>query len=169
MKLVDLHILPKVEARSSYLYVEHCKIDKDDEAIALHDQRGKIPVPYASLSLLMIGPGVSITHAAIGVLDQHGCTVLWCGEQGIRLYASGLGSTRTSFNLLHQVKAWADQSLHIQVVRNLYQFRFKEKLEPYLTIRQIRGMVGIRVRNAYREWSKRTGVVWSRRFYKKEA
>lgn len=169
MKLSDLHILPKVEARWSYLYVEHCKIDKDAEAIALHDQRGKIPVPCANLALLMIGPGVSITHAAMGALAEHGCTVLWCGEHGIRLYAAGIGNTRTSFNLLHQVKAWADESLHIQVVRNLYQFRFKEKLQPTLTIRQIRGMEGIRVRDAYKEWSKKTGVAWARRFYKKES
>jgi len=169
MKPSDLHILPKIEARWSYLYVEHCRIDKEEQAIALHDVDGKIPVPCANLALLMLGPGVSITHAAVTVLAEHGCLVAWSGEGGIRFYASGIGSTRSSSNLLHQVRMWADDCLHMQVVRNLYQFRFREKLDPSLTLRQIRGMEGIRVRSAYREWSKKTGVPWSRRFYRRDA
>ena len=33
----DLHILPKVRDSWSHLYVEHCKIDQDEKAIAVHD------------------------------------------------------------------------------------------------------------------------------------
>ncbi|MGQ9604548.1 MAG: type I-E CRISPR-associated endonuclease Cas1e [bacterium] len=169
MKLSDLHILPKTEGRWSYLYVEHCKVDKEEQAIALHDADGKVPVPCANLALLMLGPGVSITHAAISVLAEHGCLVAWSGESGVRFYAMGIGNTRSSSNLLHQAKMWAYDSSHMQVVRNLYQQRFDEKLDPSLTLRQIRGMEGIRVRNAYNEWSKKTGVRWSRRFYRPDA
>ena len=61
----DLHVLPKVRDSWSYLYVEHCRVDQEAKAIALHDAGGKAPVPCATLSLLMLGPGTSITHAAI--------------------------------------------------------------------------------------------------------
>ncbi len=79
---MDLHILPKVRDGLSYLYAEHCKIDQEAKAIALHDATGKTPVPCAALSLLMLGPGTSITHAAIRALADSGCLVAWVGEEG---------------------------------------------------------------------------------------
>jgi hypothetical protein len=44
----------------------------------------------------MLGPGVSITHAAISVLAHHGCLGAWCGEEGVRFYAMGMGETRSA-------------------------------------------------------------------------
>lgn len=61
--LKDLHILPRVRDSLSYLYVEHCRVDQEAKAIAIHDAKGKVPVPCAALSVLMLGPGTSITHA----------------------------------------------------------------------------------------------------------
>jgi CRISPR/Cas system-associated endonuclease Cas1 len=96
MRIQDLHVLPKFSDGWSYLYVEHCRVDQEDKAIAFHDQAGKTPVPCANLALLMLGPGVSITHAAISVLADHGCLVAWCGEEGVRFYATGMGETRNA-------------------------------------------------------------------------
>jgi CRISPR-associated protein Cas1 len=47
----------------------------------------------------------------------------------------------------------------------MYQYRFDEVLDPGLTIEQIRGMEGARVRRAYALASKEFGVPWRRRFY----
>lgn len=90
----DLHILPKLRDSWSYLYLEHCRIDQDHKAIAIEDSDGKVPIPCAALALLMLGPGTTITHAAVKTLAEHGCTVLWCGEGAVRFYAQGLGETR---------------------------------------------------------------------------
>lgn len=62
------------------------------------------PVPCASLTLLMLGPGTTITHAAIRVLADNGCLVAWTGEEGARMYAFGQGETRYTRNVLRQ--AW---------------------------------------------------------------
>lgn len=40
----DLHILHKVRDSWSYLYVEHCRVDQDAKAIALHDASDGIAV-----------------------------------------------------------------------------------------------------------------------------
>ena len=61
----DLRILPKVRDSWSYLYVEHCRIDQEAKAIAIHNLTGKFPVPCSTLTLLMLGTGTTITHAAI--------------------------------------------------------------------------------------------------------
>ena len=168
MKIQDLHVLPKLRDGWTYLYVEHCRIDREARAVAVHDARGKVPVPCANLALLMLGPGVSITHAAVSVLADHGCLVAWCGEGGVRFYAVGMGETRSASNFLHQAQAWADTELRMQVVRRLYQLRFSQKLDPALELRQIRGMEGVRVREAYAKVSRETGVPWSGRSYRRD-
>lgn len=168
MKIQDLRVLPKFRDGWSYLYVEHCRIDQEARAIALHDATGKVPVPCANLALLMLGPGVSITHAATLVLAEHGCLVAWCGEGGVRFYAVGMGKTRSAANFLHQAKRWANAEFHIQVVRHLYQLRFSEKLDPVLTLPQIRGMEGMRVREIYAKVAQETGVTWSGRNYRRD-
>ena len=52
----DLHALPKLRDNWSFLYVEHKRIDQENKAIALHDASGKVPVPCATLTALMLGP-----------------------------------------------------------------------------------------------------------------
>lgn len=83
----DLHALPRVDDSWSFLYVEHARIDQHDLAIALWDATSMVPVPCASLNLLMLGPGTAVTHEAMKTLAAHGCTVAWTGEEGVRLYA----------------------------------------------------------------------------------
>lgn len=161
----DLHELPKFRDGWSYLYVEHCKVDQDDKAIAVHDASGKVPVPCAALAVLMLGPGTEITHAAVKVLADSGCSILWCGEGGVRTYAAGLGETRSSARLLRQAQLYADPNLRLKVVMRLYRMRFKEPLPEDLTLQQIRGREGVRVREAYAAASRATGVPWSGRSY----
>jgi CRISPR-associated protein Cas1 len=163
--LKDLRALPKVRDSWSYLYVEHCRVDQEARAIALHDVNGKIPVPVAALTLLMLGPGTSVTHAAVRVLAESGCLVAWTGEQGVRFYAQGLGETRSSRSLQHQALLCSSPRLRMQVVRRMYRMRFDEELDDSLTLEQIRGREGIRVREAYAAASRQTGVEWRGRNY----
>ncbi len=162
----DLHILPKIRDSWTYLYAERCVVEQDDKAIALFDDTGKTPVPCASLSLLMLGPGTKITHAAVKTLAENGCLVAWTGEQAVRFYAQGMGETRSSANLLRQALLHADVVQRIKVVRRMYELRFPDPLDPALTLQQIRGKEGIRVRETYARWSRETGVKWEGRAYK---
>lgn len=161
----DLHVLPKVRDSWSYLYVEHAKIDQEDKAIAIHDDTGVVPVPCASLSALLLGPGTTVTHAAMRVLAESGCSVVWVGEEGVRTYAQGLGETRSARNLLRQAARCVDPRQRLEVVTRMYRMRFPEPLEPGLTLQQVRGKEGIRVREAYARASRETGVRWSGRSY----
>lgn len=161
----DLRILPKVRDSWSYLYVERARIDQEDKGICLHDERGRVHVPCASLSLLMLGPGTTVTHAAILTMAEAGCLVAWCGERGVRFYAQGMGETRSAARILQQARAWADESERMRIVRRMYEMRFPDPLTPNLTLRQIRGKEGARVRTAYAQNAERFGVNWSGREY----
>lgn len=167
--LKDLRLLPKVRDSWSYLYVEHARIDQDAKAIAIHDANGRVPVPCASLTTLMLGPGTSISHAAIRSLADNGCLVIWSGEEAVRFYAQGLGETRSAHNLYRQAALWADPAQRLGVVVRMYRMRFSDPPSPNLTLEQLRGLEGVRVREAYAHASRETGVVWKGRSYRRDS
>lgn len=165
MLLSDLHLLPKFRDGLSYLYLEHCRVEQEAQAIAVYDADGKTPVPCASLSVLLLGPGTSISHAAVQSLADNGCLAVWCGEQGVRYYAHGSGESRNARHLIHQAYLVSHPGLRLKVVRRMYEMRFPNPLSPDLTLEQIRGMEGIRVRTAYSRASRESGVPWEGRSY----
>jgi CRISPR-associated protein Cas1 len=161
----DLHQLPKLRDSLSYLYVEHAILDKKQQAIEFIKKDGRTLIPTANLSVLMLGPGTSITHAAITTLARSGTSVLWLGEDATRFYAQGLGETRKGQRLLHQAALVSNPAKRQQVVLNMYRHRFHYDLPPDLTLPQIRGNEGVRVRQAYAQASKKYGVPWYGRHY----
>jgi CRISPR-associated protein Cas1 len=113
----------------------------------------------------MLGPGTSITHAAVKALADNGCLVVWVGEDGTRCYAQGSGETRKAYHLLKQAELVSDPKKRLQVVKRMYVYRFREQLAPGLSLQQIRGLEGVRVRQAYARASQRYGVEWHGRRY----
>jgi CRISPR-associated protein Cas1 len=163
--MAGLHALPRVDDGWTFLYVERARVEQEGHAIVLFDEHGRVPVPVASLSALMLGPGTAVTHAAMVALAENGCSAVWVGEAGQRFYAAGNGETHRSANTLAQAEAWALPHLRLQVVQKMYRMRFSEKLDPELSIEQIRGKEGVRVREAYAVNARLTGVPWNGRSY----
>jgi CRISPR-associated protein Cas1 len=161
----DLHELPKLRDSLSYVYVEHAIVDRDQHAIELVSKTGRTHVPAAALCVLLLGPGTSITHAAVKLLAEHGCTALWTGEDGMRMYAQGSGETRRAQHLLWQAELHCDKEKRTQVVLRMYRRRFDVDLDAGLSLPQIRGMEGARVRSVYAQASKEYGVLWHGRLY----
>lgn len=162
----DLHELPKLRDSLSYLYLEHVRIDQKHLAVEAIDKEGRTMIPAAALSVLMLGPGSAITHAAIKALADNGCLLVWCGEDGMRCYAQGSGETRKAYHLLKQAELASNPTKRLEVVMRMYRHRFGEQaLEPGLNLFQLRGLEGVRVRQAYAEASRTHGVVWHGRSY----
>jgi CRISPR-associated protein Cas1 len=115
--------------------------------------------------VLLLGPGTSVTHAAVKALADNGCLLLWTGEDGMRLYAQGSGETRKAYHLLRQAELAGDPDKRLAVVRRMYEVRFAEALDPDLSMEQIRGKEGARIRSAYAWASHEFGVPWRGRNY----
>lgn len=161
----DLHILPKLRDSLTYVYAERAVVQRYHQAVELVDKDGKLALPIASLSLLILGPGTSITHEAVKLLADNGCSILWVGEDATRFYAYGTGETRKGNRLLHQARLVSDPASHVEVVLRMYNFRFDESLDSGLSIEQMRGREGARVRSTYQHFSRRFGVPWRGRRY----
>ena len=162
----NLRSLPKFRDGLTSLYFEHGRLDRHEHAVAFHDaQGGMTPVPAASLGVLMLGPGTTVTQAAIVALADNNCLTIWCGEENVRFYAAGLGGTRGARAVIEQARLSSDPQQRLEVVARMYRMRFAETLPPDITIQQLRGKEGMRVRAAYQEASRQFRVQWTGRNY----
>lgn len=127
----NLQELPKLRDSVSYLYIEHAIIEQNDTAIVAIKKDGRVPIPIAAMTCLLIGPGVSITHAAIRAICENGCMAIWCGEKMGRFYASGIGETRSAKNLLIQAKACMDDTMHLEVAKRMCPIRHCSNCEGW--------------------------------------
>lgn len=165
----DLPDLVRIEDRLSFLYTERSTLGRDANAVTISDSAGVVHVPAADLGVLMLGPGTRVTHQAMLLLAGNGATVIWVGEYGVRYYAHGRALAETSRLIDAQARLVSDRSLRLGVARRMYAMRFPEDDDVYsLTMQQLRGREGVRVRRCYKHHSDRTGVAWGSRRYDPE-
>lgn len=164
-KKPELSELGRVRDRLTFLYLEHAKLDRQDSAIRVSDARGIVFVPAAIISVLMLGPGVDVTHRAMELMGDAGMAVVWVGERGVRQYAHGRALNHSSLLLEAQAKLFSNQRSRLAVARKMYQMRFPNDDVSGLSMQAQRGKEGARVRQVYRLQSERTGVKWTRRDY----
>lgn len=162
----ELGELGRVQDRITFLYLEHARLNRQDSAVTVVDQRGTVYIPAAMVSVLLLGPGVDITHRAMELIGDSGVSVVWVGEHGVRQYAHGRSLGHSARFLEQQAKLVSNRRSRVMVARKMYQMRFPGEDVSKLTMQQLRGKEGARVRRVYAEQSKKTGVAWEKREYK---
>ena len=164
----ELQALPRIGDRMTFLYLEHCVLNRQDSAITVTDDKGTVFVPAAAISVLLLGPGTKVTHRAMELIGDAGVSVLWVGEHGVRYYAGGRALTHRSELLIRQAELVSNTRLRLNVVRQMYSMRFPEEDVSQLTLQQLRGREGARIRSAYRQAAKKRNVPWNGRTYDPE-
>jgi len=155
--------------RVSMIAIQYGQIDVLDGAFVVIDQNGvRTHIPVGSVACIMLEPGTRVSHAAVVLASRVGTLLVWVGEAGVRLYASGQPGGARSDKLLYQAKLALDDSLRIKVVRKMYEVRFAEKAPARRSVEQLRGIEGARVRETYKLIAKRYGVDWNHRKYDPE-
>ncbi len=162
----DRKLLPQLKDRISFLYLEYAAIGIQHGAVVYTRKMMQAVIPCANLLALFLGPGTTITQAAVTTLTAMGCTLCWCSDGGLRSYAAGIGVASSSHNLLCQAGYCMDAVRHMDIVRRMYAMRFPDMDCKRLSLRQLRGREGVRVRKAYLEASKESGIPWVSREYK---
>lgn len=165
VKPPELKSLVRVQDRLTFLYAEHCIVNRSDNAITISDQRGTVHVPAATLSVLMLGPEQRDTRR-----HQSACGIslyMHLGrERGVRYYCHGASLASSTHLLEEQAKLVSSERSRLKVARKMYEMRFPNEETAGLTMQQLLGKEGTRVRRAYERESRRTGVQWSGRSYK---
>lgn len=155
-----------IKERISLAYIERSRIDVLDGAcVAVSNDGTRTHIPVGSVACLMLEPGTRISHRAVALAARVGTLIVWVGEAGVRLYASGQPGGARSDRLLYQARLALDDVARLKVVRHMYQLRFKEPPPARRSIEQLRGIEGVRVREMYKRIARRYGVDWKGRKY----
>lgn len=164
-------MLPKlkpipIKDRISVLYVEKGNLDVLDGAFVVVDKTGvRTHIPVGGVACLMLEPGTRVSHAAVTLASRVGCLLVWIGDGGVRLYASGQPGGARADRLLYQAKLALDDAARLKVVRKMYAMRFKEEPPERRSVDQLRGIEGARVRKMYELLARQFGVEWKSRNY----
>lgn len=163
--LPPLKPLP-MKDRISMIFIQYGQIDVLDGAFVVIDQNGvRTHIPVGSVACIMLEPGTRVSHAAVHLASTVGTLLVWVGEAGVRLYASGQPGGARADRLLYQARLALDDELRLKVVRKMYEIRFGEAAPARRSVEQLRGIEGARVRETYKLLARESGVKWQARNY----
>lgn len=63
----DLHALPTISDRMTFIYLEHCKVSRENGAVTATYLDGTVYIPAAALTVLLLGHG-TLFPAYAGVI-----------------------------------------------------------------------------------------------------
>lgn len=165
---LPLETLTPVKDRWTPIYLEHGRLEVDDSSIKWIGADGMVyRLPVATISAVMLGPGTTVTHAAMKACADSNTPVCWIGEDGMRFYAFGITPNHDNSMPRKHAAAWADKKKRTGIARLMFQKRFPGVDVQTYSITELRGMEGLRVRAKYTELGQQYGVTWKGRDYGK--
>lgn len=166
MKHINLKNTPNLSDCVSFLYLEMAKIEQDEYGLVAIKGANAYHIPVTTFACILLGPGTTISHAAMKNIADAGTFVVWCRRNCEGMYVAGRGRTASNKNLIMQAKCFSDKKLHTKVARNMYKVRYPEAKLATLSIKEMMGIEGKSMREAYERFAKETGVEWNGRDYK---
>ncbi|OWU70108.1 CRISPR-associated protein Cas1 [Roseovarius sp. 22II1-1F6A] len=89
---------------------------------------GEYDIPFQGVSIILLGPGSTVSHDARRLLAHARTALAAVGEDGVRMYtAPPIIADRSGLARL-QARIWADDDLRIMTARRMYALRLGEVL-----------------------------------------
>lgn len=128
---------------------------------------GDYAIPYQGVSMILLGPGSTVSHDVLRLLARHGTLLAAVGEGGVKFYtAPPMGQGRSEVARQH-ARLWADETARLDVARHMYAFRFGRIL-PHRDISVLRGIEGGRMKKSYQLLADEYGIPWKGRRYDRQ-
>lgn len=121
-------------------------------------------IPHQAVSMILLGPGSSITHDALRLLARHGTLLAAVGQDGVRSYTAPPLMPDRSDVARRQAELWGNPRRRIAVARRMYALRLGEVL-PHRELDTLRGIEGARVKTFYKLMADKHGIEWKGRHY----
>ena len=161
-----LETLALAKDRWTPIFLEHGRLEVDDSSVKWIGADGLLcRIPVATVSALILGPGTTITHAAVKACAESNTPVCWTGADCLRFYAFGLAPNHTNEMPRLHAAAWADKKRRTQIARRMFRMRFVDVEVEGRSVAELRGMEGLRVRTLYAQLGIEHGVTWKGRNY----
>jgi CRISPR-associated protein Cas1 len=159
--------------RHGLLWLEYGRLSVEDGTLRFVAAQspswdaGDYAIPYQSLSMILLGPGTSLTQDVMRLCARHGVLLAAVGEGGVKSYtAPPFGQGRADVARAH-AERWANPNKRMETIRRLYAWRFGRVL-PHRELETLRGIEGARLKESYKRVAERFGVQWRGREYDRE-
>lgn len=163
-----LDALAPAKDRWTPIYLEHGRLEVDDSSIKWIGADYLVyRLPAATISAVLLGPGTTVTHAAMKACADSNTPVCWIGAEGMRFYAFGITPNHDNSMPRRHAAAWADKKKRTEIARRMFARRFPDMDVNSYSVAELRGMEGLRVRARYAELGQQYGVTWKGRAYDK--
>ncbi|MGV3016737.1 type I-E CRISPR-associated endonuclease Cas1e [Rothia sp. 88186D007BW] len=161
----------RLEDRVSFLYLEYCVIRQDKTGVIAYGgdtDKGviagkRVQLPVSGLSVLMLGPGTSITQPAIISCTRAGTTVMFTGGGGVPAYSHATPLTSSARWAIAQARLVSQEKNQRTAALVLYKKQLGIEHMPGGTIATMRGLEGRTIRNLYRDTAKKHKIIGFRR------
>lgn len=128
---------------------------------------GEYQIPHEAVSMILLGPGSTVTHDAFRLLANHGTLWAAVGDGGVRLYTAPPLMSEASALARRQATLWANERSRMAVARKMFAIRMGE-IVAARDIDMLRGMEGARVKQSYIRKAAEHGIEWRGRHYKRD-
>ena len=125
---------------------------------------GDYAIPLQGISMILLGPGSTVSHDALRLLAHARTALAAVGEDGVRLYTAPPLIADRSGLAREQARLWANEGTRLDVARRMFAWRLGKVL-PHRSIEVLRGIEGARMKESYRLLAQRYGVTWRKRRY----
>lgn len=125
---------------------------------------GDYAIPLQNVSMILLGPGSTVSHDALRLLAHARTALAAVGEDGVRLYTAPPLIPDRSGLARRQARLWADPEFNLMIARRMYAWRLAEIL-PHRDLDVLRGIEGARMKETYRLLARQIGIAWNGRRY----
>ena len=125
---------------------------------------GDYAIPLQGVSMILLGPGSTVSHDALRLLAHARTALAAVGEDGVRFYTAPPLIPDRSGLARRQAQLWADEKQRLAMARRMYALRLGRVL-PHRSLDVLRGIEGARMKESYRLLARQIGVEWSGRRY----
>jgi CRISP-associated protein Cas1 len=155
-------LVPMVKDRWTPIYLQYGRIEVDNYSIKFVSHLGDIvDIPCAMISAIILGPGTSITHAAITICSKSNTPIIWTGEDGLYFYSFGVAVNETCKTSIKHAELHANTESRLDVARRMFKHRFPDIDVSAYKLPQLMGLEGVRVRNTYESLAKKYDIPWA--------
>lgn len=161
--VLPFEVLVSPRHRISFVYVERAWVRREDNSLVILKEGEVYDLPTARLASLLLGPGVSISTAALMELARWGVSTTIVTGGGFKVHQSfASGSPKSAKLQLSQAQVVANKRRRLSVAKQMYALRWRidpDALQDHASIRSLSQEEGRRVKALYAKMAKEHGVL----------
>lgn len=161
--------LPRAGDRITFLALDRVRVRQGRTGVeAVWEREGGVvvtlPIPVATVNVLLLGPGSSVTTDALSSAHRAGCSLIVSDAAGVAGFAVARPLSSRAAWAAAQARVWADPQLRMQAARVLYGRMLPEGMvREGMSLQVLRGLEGRMVRSLYQRLAAREGLSGWRR------